>query len=93
MYTREWFAVKLAKIRDMMHHDLREARSEAELDAILREAGVHYRQVERAVYEVTDLFWDSEIHRLVNRMLDSEAEQRAFFARYNVPHETLTPII
>lgn len=88
MYSQEWFQIKLAKINDMMHHDLHCARTEDDMDAILKEVGVHIRDVKRAVYEITDLFWEDDIHALVvNKLLESEAEQRSFFSKNGVLHE------
>ena len=84
-HSQEWFAIKLAKIRDMMHNDLYYAKTEAEMDAILKEVGIHLRQVKEAVYEITDLFMEDDIHALVvNRLLESEDERQSFFRKYGV---------
>lgn len=90
MYSQEWFQIKLAKIRDMMHNDLRQAKSEAEMDAILKEVAVHLNDVKRAVYEVSDLFTDEEISRLVvDRLLESEYQRWLFFRKYGIVSESV----
>ena len=84
--SQEWFAIKLAKIRDMMHNDLRYAKSEVEIDSILKEAGVHFRDVKLAIYEISDLL-PTEANGLVNRMVDSEAERQVFFRQHGIMSE------
>ena len=88
IYSQEWFQIKLAKINDMMHNDLRHAKSEAEMDVILKEVALHLNDVKRAVYEVSDLFTDDEISRLVvDRLLESEYQRWMFFRRYSIMSE------
>lgn len=87
MYSQEWFSIKLAKIRDMMHNDLHYAKSEPELDSILREVGVHFRDVKLAILQISDQLMPDEVHDLVNRLVDSEAERKIFFRQYSVMSE------
>ena len=88
MYTQEWFQIKLAKIRDMMHNDLYYAKSEEEIDNILKEVAVHFNDVKLAVYEVTELITDEEISNLiVDKLLDSEYQLWYFFGRYGIMPE------
>lgn len=90
MYSQEWFQIKLAKIRDMMHNDLRHAKSEAEMDVILKEVAVHLNDVKRAVSEVTELLTEDEISELVvNRLLNSEYQRWMFFRRYGIMSESV----